>query len=88
MEELKKERKIGISSYEKFQDDLSTKLLLLNLDHCYSSSTEMLGDTKDEKALQAPKHLVNQLYKNHIWLDTETAIELERNTCLQSSSEF
>ena len=73
---------------KKFQDDLSIKLLHINLDHCYSSSTKMLGDTKDEKVLQAPKYLVDRLYKNHIWLDTETAIELERNTRLQSSSEL
>ena len=89
MEELKKERlALAAMKKKKFQDDLSTKLLHLNLDHCYGSSTEMLDDTKDEKGLQAPKHLVNQLYKNHICIDAETATELERNTRLQSSSEL
>lgn len=58
LENLKQERlALAAAKKKNFQDDLSAKLLHLNLDHCYSSSADKLGGIKDEeKVLQAPKH--------------------------------
>lgn len=88
LKQLKKERlALAAAKKQKFQDDLSAKLLY-HSDHCHCTSNDMLGDNKDEeKAMPTPKHLVNQLYCCHIHLDSESIIELERSTCQQHCSE-
>lgn len=89
LEQLKKERlALAAVKKQKFLDDLSAKLLHLNSDHCYCTSNDMLGDSKDEeKAVQTPKHLVNQLYFCHVCLDSESITELEQRTYQQHRSE-
>jgi len=62
---------------------MSTKLLHLNWDHCYSSSVNNLGDTNNEDSIpQASKDLVDQFYQSHIVVDSEKAAEVERSTQL------
>ena len=89
LEQLKRERlELAAAKKQKFKSDLSAKLLHLNSDHCYCASNDMLGDSKDDrKTIPSPKHLVNQLYRCHVCLDSESKIELERNTHQQHRSE-
>ena len=83
-ENLKQERlALAAAKRKKFQDELSTKLLHLNWDHCYSSSVNNLGDTNNEDSIpQASKDLVDQFYQSHIVVDSEKAAEVERSTQL------
>ena len=83
---LKQERlALAAAKKKKFQDELSAKLLHLNLDHCYSSS---VGDANDEgKKLQASRDLVDQFFQSHVCLDPGKVTELERSTQLQHCCE-
>jgi len=82
-----KQKKLALAAVKrkKFQDGLSTKLLHINLDHCYSSSVDNLSDINNEESkLQAPKDLVEQYFHSHICVDSEKA---ERSTQLQHCCE-
>ena len=89
LEQMKRERlTLAAAKNQKFKDDLSARLLHLNSDHCYYTSNDMLGDSKDDKkVIPSSKYLVNQLYHCHICLDSESIIELERSTHQQHCSE-
>jgi len=86
---LKQERlALAEAKKKKFQDELSSKLLSLSLDHCYSSSVVHLGDIHYEgKKPQVSKDLVDQFFQSHVCLGIEKATELERSTQLQHCCE-
>ena len=69
--EILKQERLALTEAKgkKFQDKLSANLLHLNLDYCYSSSVEHLGDSNDKgKKSQASKDLVEQFFQNHACL--------------------